>query len=233
MFGYDSENRESTRVSYRDSSTGGYKSFIKPKEFEEYKRQEKINEASREIEKLQDKIKDYYDRIDDKKNLIKREKIKQSGLSSSYTLNGIFSISPIMLPVVLHIIFSSLILYELSNQKSNLGILYNSVYQSVITSLVIGFILLLLIMFVSSQQWNKNVNIGSVIIGSGISIILCSSVIDKVGKTYRITDGRMISPSNYVSSKWMYWNIIIQIFIIIGVIYFHESFGKETDKKED
>lgn len=211
----------------REPGTGEFRTFIKPKEFKEYENKKTINDAKKDIERYEKKIEELQADIYKKRKRIEKVS-KELESSSNYTFGKYFSASPYMFPLALHIIFTTLEWYDLVKQKSNLGVLYNTVYQSVVTSMVSGFILLLIVMFISSNLLflEKNVKIGTLIISSGISIVLCASVVDKIGKTYRMTDGRTVSPSDYVSSKWIYWNMIVQIFVILGTIYFHEYFDK-------
>jgi hypothetical protein len=228
---YGSSSSGSKDLSIRDTS-GKLRPWIKKEEYEKSTKEDAVARAENDIERYLREIDSYKEKIAGKKAII-AEKKKELGEESSigtFKVGNLF-VSPLMIPLFINIILLILQLYYLYAQKSNLSVLYNTVYQSLITALAASFILLLLLAFILSQNFGKNVNIGYLIATSGIFIVLSSSVIDEIGKIWTLSDGRTFSVDKYVSPRWMYWNIVIQVGVIIAVIYYHDKFEPSNSSK--
>lgn len=221
---YSSRSREEDPL--RDIKTGALKSFVDPEKYEKISKQEKIDEASRDIERYKKEIEEKQIKIIEKEAIIKKNKEEEEKSKTPFKI-GNFYVSTIMIPTFISLALSLMTIYDLSGYKSELGSLYNTVYQPLITLIAANFILLLTMMFVLSQKYNpkhdKSVKMGTIILSSGLIIVLTSSAIDKIGKTYKFTNGNTISASQWVSSKWLYWNIVFQVLIIIGVLFLNEK----------
>jgi hypothetical protein len=204
--------------------SGKYKSFIIPEKYERSKKEGDLLSYKKDISRYEKDIKENQLKIIQKKALIANLE-KELGSETRFKLTDfkLSSISPLVFPIVLSIIFSILALYDLMADKDSLGPVYNIIYQRLVTLIAGNIIMLLLMIFITSQEIGKTVNMISVIGLCGLSIILNVSVIDKIGKTYLLSNGKNITPSDYISSKWLYGNIFTQSLIIFGVIYYHDK----------
>jgi hypothetical protein len=206
--------------------SGILKSFIIPEKYERSKKEGELLETEKDILRYEKEIEDKKRKIIQKKAIGETLK-KELGTESSFKLSNfkISSISPLVFPIVLSIIFSILTLYDIMEDKNKLGKVYNIIYQNLITLIAGNIIMLLLMIFITSQEIGKTVNMISIIGLCALSIILNVYVINQLGKTYQVTTTvvEIITPSDYVSFNWLYGNIVTQSLIIFGVIYYHDK----------